>query len=174
MWLCLCTFVEEEEVLSSEAGKLMRHKYMAAFSSPKIKSAFHPSIISIHEILHPTSSQDGYIYQSRGRGIWKFTGILLSFRQCHSRWPTSDKNLKDGFTLLTNINVIIRENNGEIDDGFPGLPDSDFFSLSEKISILHFHPKKPNIAALDRWWTLFKISHTWYKVKDDMSFWLSN
>ena len=94
MWLCLCTFVEEEEVLSSEAGKLMRHKYMAAFSSPKIKSAFHPSIISIHEILHPTSSQDGYIYQSRGRGIWKFTGILLSFRQCHSRWPTSDKNFK--------------------------------------------------------------------------------
>lgn len=71
------------------------------------------------------------------------------------------RTLKDGFTLLTNINVIIRENNGEIDDGFPGLPDSDFFfTLSEKISILHFHPKKPNIAALDRWWTLFKISHT--------------
>lgn len=113
LWLCLCTLhLWKKEDLSSslaEAGKLMRHKYMAAFSSPKIKSAFHPSIISIHEILHPTSSQDGYIYQSRGRGIWKFTGILLSFRQCHSRWPTSDKNLKDGFTLLTNINVIIRE-----------------------------------------------------------------
>mgnify|MGYP001268600201 CR=1 FL=1 len=28
------------------------------------------------------------------------------------------RTLKDGFTLLTNINVIIRENNGEIDDGF--------------------------------------------------------
>ena len=70
----------------------MRHKYMAAFSSPKIKSAFHPSIISIHEILQPARNaaaclEDGYIYQSSGRGIWKFTGIL-PFRQCHSRWPT--------------------------------------------------------------------------------------
>ena len=37
----------------------------------------------------------------------------------------------------------LSENNGEIDDGFPCLPDDPaFFSLSEKISILHFHPKK--------------------------------
>ena len=31
--------------------KLMFHKYGCIFLAPKIKSAFHPSIISIHEIL---------------------------------------------------------------------------------------------------------------------------
>ena len=52
------------------------------------------------------------------------------------------RTLKDGFTLLTNINVIIRENNGEIDDGFPGLPDSDFFLPCQKRSPFYISTQK--------------------------------